>query len=124
MAAHSSFLAWTIPWTVEPSRLQFTGSQRVGHDCSNYCPTHSLPRMKFRCDSNSSKYGEKQVTGNLCIAFGASLVAQTVKDTCNVGDLRSVPRLGRSGEGMATHSSILAWRVPRTEDCKESDMTE
>jgi len=80
--------------------------------------------MKFRCDSNSSKYGEKQVTGNLCIAFGASLVAQTVKDTCNVGDLRSVPRLGRSGEGMATHSSILAWRVPRTEDCKESDMTE
>ena len=32
MAAHSSVLAWRIPWTEEPGGLQFTGSQRVGHD--------------------------------------------------------------------------------------------
>ena len=32
MAAHSSALAWRIPWTVEPGGLQATGSQRVGHD--------------------------------------------------------------------------------------------
>ena len=32
MATHSSTLAWRIPWTEEPGRLQFTGSQRVGHD--------------------------------------------------------------------------------------------
>ena len=32
MAAHSSILAWIIPWTVEPGGLQSTGSQRVGHD--------------------------------------------------------------------------------------------
>ena len=32
MASHSSTLAWKIPWTEEPGRLQSLGSQRVGHD--------------------------------------------------------------------------------------------
>ena len=32
MAAHSSTLAWKIPWTEESGRLQSMGSQRVGHD--------------------------------------------------------------------------------------------
>ena len=32
MAPHSSALAWKIPWTEEPGRLQSMGSQRVGHD--------------------------------------------------------------------------------------------
>ena len=31
-ATHSSTLAWKIPWTEEPGRLQSMGSQRVGHD--------------------------------------------------------------------------------------------
>ena len=32
MAAHSSILAWKIPWTEEPGKLQSTGLQRAGHD--------------------------------------------------------------------------------------------
>ena len=32
MASHSSILAWRIPWTEEPGRLQSVGLQRVGHD--------------------------------------------------------------------------------------------
>ena len=32
MATHSSTLAWKIPWTEEPGRLQSMGSLRVGHD--------------------------------------------------------------------------------------------
>ena len=32
VATHSSTLAWKIPWTEKPGRLQFMGSQRVGHD--------------------------------------------------------------------------------------------
>ena len=32
MAPHSSTLAWKIPWTKEPGRLQSMGSLRVGHD--------------------------------------------------------------------------------------------
>ena len=31
-APHSSILAWRMPWTGEPGRLQSTGSQRAGHD--------------------------------------------------------------------------------------------
>ena len=32
IATHSSILAWRIPWTEEPGRLQSMGSHRVGHD--------------------------------------------------------------------------------------------
>ena len=32
MVTHSTILAWRIPWTEEPSRLQFMGSQRAEHD--------------------------------------------------------------------------------------------
>ena len=32
IATHSSILAWRIPWTEEPGRLQSRGSLRVGHD--------------------------------------------------------------------------------------------
>ena len=31
-ATHSSILAWRIPWTKEPGRLQSIGSQRVRHN--------------------------------------------------------------------------------------------
>jgi len=52
---------------------------------------------------------------------------------CNAGDLGSIPESGISqGEGMATCSSVLAWRIPwkRTLEghslwgCKELEMTE
>ena len=32
MVTHPSILAWKIPWTEKPGRLQAMGSQRVGHD--------------------------------------------------------------------------------------------
>ena len=35
MATHFSILAWRIPWTEEPGRLQSWGQQRVGHNWSN-----------------------------------------------------------------------------------------
>ena len=41
------------------------------------------------------------------------------ESACNAGDagdMGLIPGLGRSpGEGHATHSSVLAWRIPRTE---------
>ena len=36
MATHSSTLAWKIPWTEEPGRLQSKGSQRVGHNWATH----------------------------------------------------------------------------------------
>ena len=60
IATHSSNLAWEIPWTEEPDRLQSIGSQRVGHgwatECSctcactrthTYTHTHTHTNMKI-----------------------------------------------------------------------------
>ena len=57
----------------------------------------------------------------LSISFGASQVALVVKNPpANAGDARdtdSIPGSGRSpGVRNGTHSSILAWRIPRTEE--------
>ena len=40
METHSNILAWEIPWTEEPGRLQSIGSQRGGHDCDLACMQH------------------------------------------------------------------------------------
>ena len=46
MAPHSSTLAWKIPWTEEPGRVQSMGSQRVGHDWATNTFTFSLSGLK------------------------------------------------------------------------------
>ena len=44
-ATHSSILAWRIPWTEKPGRLQSVGSQRVGHDWATYTHTSDTKRQ-------------------------------------------------------------------------------
>ena len=53
MATHSSILAWKIPWTVEPGRLQSMGLQRVRHDwaTSLSLSLYSLERFMTNPDS-------------------------------------------------------------------------
>ena len=68
MATHSSTLAWKIPWTEKPGRLQSMGSLRVGDT------TKSLHFSLFTFHFHALK------------------------------------------KEMATHSSILAWRIPGTEE--------
>ena len=63
MTHHSSTLAWKIPWMEEPGGLQSMGSQRVGHNLSDFTLTFHFHAL------------EKE---------------------------------------MATHSSVLAWRIPGT----------
>ena len=41
LAAHSSILAWRIPWTKEPGGLQSIRFQRVGHNWSDWARMHS-----------------------------------------------------------------------------------
>ena len=47
MATHSSILAWKIPWIEEPSRLQFTGLQRVGHDWATSLSLCNVPLQPY-----------------------------------------------------------------------------
>ena len=44
MATHSSILAWRIPWTEEPGRLESMGLQRVRHD---WATKHSIAHGKL-----------------------------------------------------------------------------
>ena len=49
-ATHSSILAWRIPWTEEPGRLQPMGSQRIGHNWATFAFIrchHQLNGYKF-----------------------------------------------------------------------------
>ena len=45
MAAHSSILAWRIPWTEEPGGLRSIGSQKVGHDWTTNISTTSFQQL-------------------------------------------------------------------------------
>ena len=92
MATHSSIPAWRIPWTEEPGGLQ---------------------SMEFKSQTELS---------NICLFLGlymymASLVAHTVKNLLIMQEtwVRSLGGEDPLEKGMATHSSILAWRIPWTE---------
>ena len=61
------------------------------------------------------------------------MVKNVPADAGDIREVGSIPGLGRSlDKGMATHSSILAWKIPWTEEpvgynpwgCKESEATE
>ena len=53
MATHSSVLAWRIPWTEEPGRLQSIGSYRVGHDTHRLCrQIHNVINNYLRPESS------------------------------------------------------------------------
>ena len=52
MAAHSNILAWRIPWTEEPGRLQSMGSQRVAHNWLANTFTLSLCLYRIIIHSN------------------------------------------------------------------------
>ena len=49
MASDSSTLAWKIPWTEEPGRLQSMGSQRVGHDWATSLFTIDQKQVTVLC---------------------------------------------------------------------------
>ena len=82
------YSCWRIPWTEEPDRLQ-----------------PMLNSIQFHTKVCNSKY-----------AWGASLVAQRLKHLPAMWEIR-VQSLGWEDsleKGKATHSSILAWRIPWT----------
>ena len=58
-----------------------------------------------------SLYTHTQALTPMCIGFPGGSDSKELTD--NAGDLSLIPGLGRSlGEGMATHFSIFAWRIP------------
>ena len=61
MATHSSILAWRIPWTEEPGRLQSTGSQTVRHDWATKHSTDYFihQQQKLRSSQSYTEYSPR-----------------------------------------------------------------
>ena len=70
MATHSSIFAWRIYWTEEPGRLQFMGSERVGHDWS----TNTSLQVNEKLHSDLIYFGYNTMYfGFLCVNLLLSL---------------------------------------------------
>ena len=54
MAPHSSTLAWKIPWTEEPGRLQSRGSLRIGARLSDFTFTFHFHALEKEMATHSS----------------------------------------------------------------------
>ena len=89
MATHSRVLAWRIPGTGEPGGLPSMGSHRVRHDWSD-----------------------------LAGGFPSGSIVKNLP--ANAGDAGNAVWFLSQGdtmeEEMATHSRVLAWRIPWTEE--------
>ena len=71
MAAHSSILAWEIPWTEEPGRLQSMGLQRVWHNLvtKQQKLTITLHHTCFWSDSHVRRVTAQMVGDSMSLAL-------------------------------------------------------
>ena len=82
MAPHSSTLAWKIPWTKEPGRVQSMGSLRVGHDWVTSLSLFTSMHWRRKWQPTSVFLpGESQGRGSL---VGCRLWGHTESDTTEV----------------------------------------
>ena len=82
MAPHSSTLAWQIPWTEEPGKLQSKGSLRVGHDWATSLSLSTFMHWRRRWQPTPVFLpGESQGRGSL---VGCHLWGRTESDTTEV----------------------------------------
>ena len=79
MAPHSSTLAWKIPWTEEPGRLQSMGLLRVGQDWATSLSLFTFMHWRRKWQSTPVFLpGESQGQGSL---VGCRLWGRTESDT-------------------------------------------
>ena len=71
MATHSSIIAWRIPWTKEPGRLESMGLQKVGHDRAQ--STISFLPFKINIDKEFNIFFFLPLSGIFCIAPGMNI---------------------------------------------------
>ena len=75
MATHSSILAWRIPWTAEPVRLQSMESQRVRHNGATYTFTFQKQKsVKSMATGYSTENLLKKLAGDSRILLSVSLL--------------------------------------------------
>ena len=100
MAAHSSTLAWQIPWTEEPGRLQSTGSLRVRHDWALSLSLFTFMRWRKKWQPTPVFLpGESHRRGSLvgCRLWGRTESEELMLLNCGVGE-DSWESLGLQGD--------------------------
>ena len=110
MATHSSTLAWKIPWTEEPGRLESMGSLSVGHDCATSLSLFTFMHWRRKWQPTPVFLpGESQGWWSLvgCSPWGCEELTQLSSFTFTV-------HFHALEKEMATHPSVLAWRIPGT----------
>ena len=114
MAPHPSTLAWKIPWMEEPGRLQSMGS--LGSDTTEWLHFHFSLSCIGEGNGNPLQCSclENPRDGGAWWAaiYGSHRVGHDWSDLVAVAVAICQEDLWR--EGMTTHSSILAWRIPWT----------
>ena len=82
MASHSRTLAWKIPWTENPGRLQSMGLRRVGHDQATSLSLFTFMHWRRKWQPTPLFLpGESQGQGSL---VGCRLWGRTELDTTDV----------------------------------------
>ena len=114
MATHSSIPAWRTAWTEQPSGLQSTGLQRVGHNWATntsevltFTEWQALALEKEMAPHSSTRAWRILWTGEPggLLFIGSHRVGH---------DWSDLSRMHALEKEMATHSSVLAWRIPGT----------
>ena len=127
MTPHSSTLAWKIPWTEEPGRLQSMGLLRVGHDWATSLWLFTFMHWRRKWQPTPVFWpGESQGRGSPvgCRLWGcteldmteATQQQQGKESACNAGDLDSIPGFRRcpgEGNGYPLQYSCLENSVDR-----------
>ena len=127
MATQSSTLAWQIPWTEEPDRLQSMGLLRVRHRATSLSLSLSCigkgngNPLQYFCLENPRDRGAYLTAAATAYISMASLVTQQIKNLSAMKTTQETRILSLGWEDpleeeMATHSSTLKWKIPRIED--------
>ena len=95
VATHSSILAWGIPWTEEPGRLESVGSRRVGHDWSSLAADTIIKHCS----------AQPLASGHCCAPVSLySIVSNSYHDTLN-----GCSAIGQCHSGLLPQASNCHW---------------
>ena len=116
MATHSSTLAWKIPWTEEPGRLQSMGSLGVRYDWVTSLSLYHFwyPVATSLGEGNGTPLQSSCLENPMDGGAWQAAVHGVAKSWTQLSNFTFTFHFHALEKEMATHSSVLAWRIPRT----------
>ena len=111
MAIYSRILAWRIPWTEEPGRLQSMGLQRVRHGWATNTHTHTVINSSMKALGRQRFKQGTKTWYEFPWWLSDKRICLPVQET----RIQSLSQEDPLKKETATHSSILAWEIPWTE---------